>query len=263
MLFLPYQIDLTEIDLHIYKYICANYRKVIQMKIRDLAEATHVSTTTVLRFCHKFECEGYSEFKYKLRQYLKQSQDIPFHTQGYDQNDNISFLNRLSHPDYQNALNTAAEFIVGADLIVFIGLGASGITARYGVHLFSTIVSFSLLINEPLNMPMHLISEKINKNLCFIILSVTGEQEEIINFIEHESIANNKFISITNGASSSLAKAADLNLAYHIPLEMYGEMNITSQIPAIAILETLARKAFYLKNKKTEPDSEEIWPEKT
>lgn len=250
MLFLPHQVDLTEIDLHIYKYICANYRKVIHMKIRDLAEATHVSTTTILRFCHKFECEGYSEFKYKLRQYLEQSQDIPFHAQGYDHGDNIAFLNRLSHPDYQSSLDAAARFIANADLIVFIGVGASGITARYGVHLFSTIVSFSLLINDPLNMPMHLISENINKNLCFIILSVTGEQEEIINFIEHESISNNKFISITNGTSSALAKAADLNLSYYIPLEMYGDMNITSQIPAIAILETLARKSFYLKNRK-------------
>ncbi len=38
------------------------------MKIRELAEEVHVSTTTILRFCKKVGCEGYSEFRLKLKQ---------------------------------------------------------------------------------------------------------------------------------------------------------------------------------------------------
>ncbi|STS85123.1 phosphosugar-binding transcriptional regulator [Klebsiella pneumoniae] len=36
------------------------------MTIRELAEAAGVSTTTVLRFCRKLQCEGYSEFRVRL-----------------------------------------------------------------------------------------------------------------------------------------------------------------------------------------------------
>ena len=38
------------------------------MKVRELAEEVHVSTTTILRFCKKVGCEGYSEFRLKLKQ---------------------------------------------------------------------------------------------------------------------------------------------------------------------------------------------------
>ncbi|WP_441299921.1 MurR/RpiR family transcriptional regulator [Breznakia sp. PFB1-11] len=41
------------------------------MKIRDVAEAAHVSTTTVLRFCKKVGCDGYAEFKIKYRMELE------------------------------------------------------------------------------------------------------------------------------------------------------------------------------------------------
>lgn len=64
MLFLPYKIELEDLDLHIYKYISANYDKVIYMRIRDLATATHVSTSTILRFCHKFVYAYSSNFSW-------------------------------------------------------------------------------------------------------------------------------------------------------------------------------------------------------
>lgn len=31
------------------------------MRIRELADEAHVSTTTILRFCKKLKCEGYSD----------------------------------------------------------------------------------------------------------------------------------------------------------------------------------------------------------
>ena len=40
------------------------------MTIRELAEAAGVSTTTVLRFCRKLQCEGYSEFRVRFKLYL-------------------------------------------------------------------------------------------------------------------------------------------------------------------------------------------------
>ena len=54
MLFLDEDIDLSPTEIGIYNYICANLDKVVYMRIRELANATFVSTSTILRFCQKF-----------------------------------------------------------------------------------------------------------------------------------------------------------------------------------------------------------------
>ena len=43
----------NELEMSIYNYILSNKEKVVYMKIRDLADGAHVSTTTVLRFLQK------------------------------------------------------------------------------------------------------------------------------------------------------------------------------------------------------------------
>jgi Transcriptional regulators len=248
MLFLPYQVELEEIDTHIYKYICTHYDKVIYMRIRELAYATNVSTSTILRFCKKFECEGYSEFKFKLRQYIENSAQPQFKQTAFNQVENISFLKKISTQNFQDELHKMADIIIDSDLLVFMGLGASGIAAQYGAYLFNTLVSLSMYIDDPLNTPLYHISDRINQNICFIIISVSGEQEDIIDFIENEKISHNKVISITNTSNSTLARVANANLSYYISDHMLGTMNLTSQVPTIAILECLSRICHNLKN---------------
>ena len=58
----------NQLEMDVYNYIISNEEKVVYMKVRELAEEVHVSTTTILRFCKKVGCEGYSEFRLKLKQ---------------------------------------------------------------------------------------------------------------------------------------------------------------------------------------------------
>ena len=55
--------SLNSLELSLYEYIMTNSKKVIYMRIRELADEAHVSTTTILRFCKNLNCEGFSEFK--------------------------------------------------------------------------------------------------------------------------------------------------------------------------------------------------------
>lgn len=63
MLFLAYQVELKSIEIDIYDFIIKNLDAVPYMRIRELADACHVSTSTILRFCKKFECNGYADFR--------------------------------------------------------------------------------------------------------------------------------------------------------------------------------------------------------
>ena len=63
--------SLNNLELSLYEYIMKNKKKVIYMRIRELADEAHVSTTTILRFCKKLNCEGFSEFKVKFKMYIE------------------------------------------------------------------------------------------------------------------------------------------------------------------------------------------------
>ena len=62
--------SLNNLEMMVYHYVIKNRDKVMLcMTIRELAEAAGVSTTTVLRFCRKLQCEGYSEFRVRFKLY--------------------------------------------------------------------------------------------------------------------------------------------------------------------------------------------------
>lgn len=63
----------NDLETSIYHYICQNKEKIPYMRIRELADETHVSTATILRFCRKLNCEGFTEFKIKFKLYLQEN----------------------------------------------------------------------------------------------------------------------------------------------------------------------------------------------
>lgn len=63
---------LNELEMQVYHFVIKNRESVMYMTIRELADAAQVSTTTILRFCRKMQCEGYSEFRIRFKLYLEQ-----------------------------------------------------------------------------------------------------------------------------------------------------------------------------------------------
>ena len=60
--------SLNETEAYVYNYVVKNTKKVLNESIRELANDTHVSTATVMRFCKKMGCEGFTELKYRLKE---------------------------------------------------------------------------------------------------------------------------------------------------------------------------------------------------
>lgn len=69
--------ELNALELMVYTYVSKHKNQVMYMTIRELAEAAGVSTTTVLRFCKKMGCDGYSEFRIRFKLYLEQTDAPP------------------------------------------------------------------------------------------------------------------------------------------------------------------------------------------
>lgn len=67
-----YYSHLTILEMLVYNYVMEHRHEVQYMTIRELAEAVHVSTSTVVRFCKKAGCDGYSEFRVQFKMFLKE-----------------------------------------------------------------------------------------------------------------------------------------------------------------------------------------------
>ncbi|KAA8999417.1 MurR/RpiR family transcriptional regulator [Affinibrenneria salicis] len=227
---------LNELELLVYNYVIKNSEKVMYMTIRELADSAGVSTTTVLRFCKKMHCAGYSEFRVRFKLYV-QHEEQP--QTGFGINEIISYFKSINNNEFDEMLNEAVAQIAAARRIIFVGIGTSGALAKYSARFFSNIGKFSSWIDDPYY-PIHGDSYQ---DAIAIILSVSGGTEDIIRLASQFSRHQCRIISLTNSETSTLAKMADLNTSYHMPpLVLEGQYNITTQIPVLYIIETIGKR---------------------
>ena len=111
--------SLNETEAYVYNYVVKNTKKVLNASIRELANDTHVSTATIMRFCKKMGCEGFTELKYRLKENLEVQE-----TKEDDVNGQFaSFIERVKSSDYLESIHRAAAIIKQSDSILTLGIG--------------------------------------------------------------------------------------------------------------------------------------------
>lgn len=227
---------LSETEISIYKYIIDNGEKVFYMTIRELAKELNVSTSTIVRFCNKVGCENYSEFKQKLQR--ENEKTIVNHPKS-DLNELLRYFQGTNTSAFEEKISQGADLIRSADMVVFIGQGSSGALANYGARYFSNLGKFSIGLSDT----YYPIVLKTGEKMVVIVLSVSGETKEVIDFLAKFQACSAKILSITNEPNSTIAKMSDWNISYYMDLEkVYGEYNATTQVPPMFLIEVLARR---------------------
>ena len=127
--------SLNETEAYVYNYVVKNTKKVLNESIRELANDTHVSTATIMRFCKKMGCEGFTELKYRL----KESEEMQ-----ETKEDNVAdqfgyFIEKIKSSDYLDSIHRATEIIKQSDLILTLGIGTTGDFAKYTSRLLSGV----------------------------------------------------------------------------------------------------------------------------
>lgn len=242
--------NLLESELRVYSYVTAHLNEASDMSIRQLSEAVGVSTTTILRFCTKTGCDGFQELKYRLKRYQEAERTLNWqYPQDYQQV--AAFLNSLAqNTDMKGKMRQAAQWIASAREVHFVGVGTSGCLSSYGARYFANLRLPATIVPDPFYpKPVR----DMDKELL-IALSTSGETEETIIQANDYKLVHAKVISITNTSACRLANISDLNLNYYMPAfyapSQMGPHNLTTQLPVIYLLETLARQAASLKYSK-------------
>lgn len=244
MLFLDYSPDIASIEYDIYLFVERNIEKIPEMTIRELANSCHVSVATISRFCKKFECDGFSDFKLKLKIYLSQKKQS---IQGFDETYVSDFINKALGEEFQKKMLSASKLLVDSEVVLFLGQGSSNIIAEYAALYFQSLSFFSINMGNLLLNPSAQVNINYGPKVCIIALSVSGETTKIINNVKKFIRSGCKIISITNSSKCTLAKLSTVNIPYYIVHEKVNTADITSQIPSIYIVEKLAKDALKLR----------------
>lgn len=229
----------NDLEMMVYNYVMEHKEEVRYMTIRELAEAVHVSTSTIIRFCKKTGCEGYSEFKVQFKLFLKEEKENKRKlTMDNGKDEIMYFLHTVTSTEYEESIIEVAKMIQETRQLIFVGIGTSGILGKYGARYFSNLGKFSQHIEDP-----YYPIAKDMESTVVIALSESGETEQTLKLVEHFKRHNCRIVSITNGSSSTLAKMSDYNLFYFVSKRLIqNEYNVTTQVPVLYLLETIGRR---------------------
>lgn len=127
--------SLNETEAYVYNYVVKNTKKVLNESIRELANDTHVSTATVMRFCKKMGCEGFTELKYRLKEHV----EVQETKEEYVNDQFDSFVEKVRSSDYLESIHRAATIIKQSDSMLTLGIGTNSDFAKYTSRLLSYV----------------------------------------------------------------------------------------------------------------------------
>ena len=235
--------SLNDLEFDIYKYVQANMAKIDKMKIRELANELHCSTTTILRFCRKLDCNGYSEFKLKLKMMADGRKLV---TQPESEECEVFQYFQNMNPKLDAEIREAANLVYQANRIMLMGMGTSGIMAKFGARYLTNMGKLVHYIDDP----FYPVPDDFYKDFLIIVISTSGETKEMIDKVHKFKTLNALTIAITNSATSTLAKLSDFSLSYYVPIEKRTDNisvhDVTTQVPVVYLIEKLGKEVYKL-----------------
>lgn len=225
--------ELNELELYLLEYVYKHPDLIPYLKIRDLAKNTNVSTSTILRFCKKLGYEGYSDFKFAIKNDLQKDKTALTQT---TYQDIIRFIKDANEEYFIQKLRQVGHLMSSSDYITIVGIGNSGIVAQYGKNLFSNA---NKIVNAFTDGYGEIVAQNA-LNKVVLLISVSGEIPEMIEYLERFKKAKYTVISICNSENCTLARLSDETLCYHTtPITRSQYLDSSTQIPAFYILERL------------------------
>ncbi len=236
----------TETDIQIAHYISNHEDSVAFMRVRELAEKTHVSPATIVRFTQKM---GYASFP-ELRLALKQ--EIEKRGQPLYNKESNPYLETTQLPDdFNQKIIELTQRLEKASFIHCLGTGSSGTMAEYAQQRFASL-GFRSIASSSSFIPY--LATKMNQTtddsseVC-LLFSVSGETPDLVHITKALADTSIYSVSITNKNANTLATLANFSLSYDSPSNRQSySVDMSSQLPVVYIIETLAKELYLKKN---------------
>jgi RpiR family carbohydrate utilization transcriptional regulator len=226
-------------------------RAFANLPVSELADRSHVSKPTVVRFCRSMGYDGLSDFKLKLAGTV--SEGVPFIHRSVDVDDKTSdvvvkvidntvaaflkYRNDASTAAIDKAATVLAATYKTGKRIEFIGAGNSGIVALDAQHKF-----FRLGVNTVAYSDGHMqvmSASLMGPGDCLVVISNSGRTRDLMDACDIARKNGATTIVITT-SGSPLAQAGHIHLAADHPegYDRYSPM--VSRLMHLMIVDILA-----------------------
>jgi RpiR family carbohydrate utilization transcriptional regulator len=206
-------------EQRVAKLLLADARSFASLPVSELADRSHVSKPTVVRFCRSVGYDGLADFKLKLAGSVNEG--VPFVHRAVDEDDKpgdiivkvvdnavsalLHYRNDAASHAFERAIEALSDSARHGRRIEFYGVGNSGIVAQDAQHKF-----FRLGINTAASSDGHvqlMSATMLQPGDCAVIFSNSGRSRDLIDTAE---IARKKgaTIIIITASASPLAQMA-------------------------------------------------------
>ena len=207
----------------IAKYICAHPEEAAHMTVRELADRTYSSPSSVVRLCRFVGFDGYKEFRQELLLDVHSLGDTGSHEEAELDGtatipeiiDSITARNIQCLEDTRYLLRAeevaaCVELLRKARSILLFGIGASLCVAR-DAYLKFLRVDKPCVINDDWHSQL-LQARNATAEDVGIVFSYSGQTAEMVECIQAMKENGTPVIAVTRSAPSPVAKLADYRL---------------------------------------------------
>lgn len=203
----------------IANYILKNTEEVLNLSTVELAKKTYTSPATIVRLCQKLNYKGYNDFKIDLSanlQYVLSHQENINANFPFEKNTNISHIGNTLAKLYkesidetfhildQEQLRQSIILLDKAEVIDIYGVSGPLRMAsdfQYKMFRIGKEVRIAPMINEQLFQ-----AAMSNQQHCAILVSYSGETEEVINAAKILKLQKTPIIGITSVGDNQLSQ---------------------------------------------------------
>jgi RpiR family carbohydrate utilization transcriptional regulator len=220
--------SLAPAEQRVGKLVLLDPRAFANLPVSELADRSHVSKPTVVRFCRSMGYDGLSDFKLKLAGSV--SEGVPFIHRSVDADDKVSdvmvkvidntvaaflkYRNDASSMAYERAVDVLTETYKQKKRIEFYGVGNSGIVAQDAQHKFFRLGIISIAYSDGHMQVMS--ASTVGPGDCVVVISNSGRTRDLMDACDIARKNGATTIVIT-ATGSPLASAGHVHLAADHP----------------------------------------------
>lgn len=203
MVFSSYN-KLNETDLIIWKYISANKNHCSKISINELAEKCNVSRATITRFVKKLGLNGFSEFKVLLSWESDGTNILEEQSFDIACNSIIKYVEDQKDKNY----DVLCKLLYEAKTIYAYGSGdIQSVVAKQIKRMF---LSCNEIIYDFEGRTFDdAFYNVVSKDDVIILISLSGDNENILNIARRLKVIGTKIISITDFKNNMLTDLSD------------------------------------------------------
>lgn len=217
---LEFELNFSNSEKNIARYILNHGETVLNLSIKQLAKNTYTSPATIVRLCHKLGLEGYQDFKIKYSAELQYDNknliDVNF---PFSKDDStwqiVNKIAQLHQEALQDTLNlididNLDQIVALVDQAKKIYLFGFGNSLLVGLDFQHKMMRINKLVEiRPNSGEQGFLSYTCTTEDIAIIISYSGETNELIDIAKSLKRRHIKVVAITSIGENRLSKYSD------------------------------------------------------